>query len=280
MRASMPAPAHIGTLINRDSNIQNSDCQVFPRRVTPLSKKVEEITCPVCGKPVGLDVAECPHCGAEFEEDVEETAAEATEEVSCPVCGKSVGLDVVACPHCGAEFEEETIEEVIEVEERQVEQEEEPEEAEVEEAEEAVAAPSNITDLRVIGVALIILGILGSQIALMVDWYWSWVPPIEDNLALFVAMAVVVLVVGLLVFMLVKQLVAGGKSIPGMMPGISLSLFLFGIFALVMVLLWNPINSALQDHQAVVAGVFLLVLVAGIGLMFMGTRTAEKAACD
>jgi len=260
----------------------------------------EEIACPVCGKPVGLTVPSCPYCGAEFEEEeeVEEEAPiekeipmgktkgkakvtpppaapaeEVVEEVSCPVCGKPVGLDVASCPHCGAEFEEAEVEEVIEVEEKQVVEKEGPEE----EAEE-VEAPTSIMDLRVIGVALIILGIIGSQVALMIDWYWSWVPPISQNLGLFVAIPAVVVVVGLLVFMLVKKAVSGGRTVPGMMPGVALSLFLFGIFALIIVLLYNPINKALESSQMSVGLGFILVLAAGIGLMFMGTRTAASHA--
>ena len=263
----------------------------------------EEVACPVCGKPVGLSVPSCPYCGAEFEEEeeVEEEApivkeipmgkpkgkakaapppvvpAEEVEEVSCPVCGKPVGLDVASCPHCGAEFEEAEVEEVIEVEEKQVVEKEE--EGVAEEGEE-VEAPTSIMDLRVIGVALIILGIIGSQVALMIDWYWSWVPPISQNLGLFVGIAAVVIVVGLLVFMLVKKAVSGGKTVPGMMPGVALSLFLFGIFALIIVLLYDPINKALQSSQMSVGLGFILVLVVGIGLMFMGTRTAASRAAD
>jgi len=279
----------------------------------------DEVACPVCGKIVGADVSSCPYCGAEFEEDeaAEEeveakvAATDEDEEVACPVCGSLVGLDVVACPKCGAEFEEEEIEEVIEVEEKTV-FEEEPEpapmpvkmktaekpKAKAKPAEKAkpkekarpkpkegvpLAAdlPASIMDFRVIGLALIILGIVGTQIALMIDWYWSWVPPIEDNMGLFVAIPVVLLVVGLLVFMLVKKALAGGKEMPEMMPGTSLSLFLFGILALIVVVLWDPINSALQDSQAAVAGAFAIALVLGILLVFMGYRNAsEKAACD
>ncbi len=265
----------------------------------------EEITCPVCGKPVGLDVPACPHCGAEFEEEEENqpgaprpitvAAAEIEEDVACPVCGKAVGLDVAACPHCGAEFEEEEIEEVIEVEEKQVEVEEEEivtpkaaakskAKAKVSEETEEVAAESleltSILDFRVIGVALILLGLIGSQIAIFIDWYWGWVPPIEENLAMFLAVAAVVVVVGLLVWMLVKKFASDGKKVPSMMPSVSLSLFLFGIFALILVLLWDPINSALQDSQMLVAVVFVAILAAGIGLMFLGTRESAKAACD
>lgn len=304
----------------------------MPRK-KPVEKKVEEVveevveeeqeevTCPVCGKPVGLDVSTCPYCGAEFESEeieeiVEEAAEEKTEEAAeveeepeaeaeevveeeetaeCPVCGKMVSLMVSSCPNCGAEFEEEEIEEVIEVVEpeevpvarpqaRAVQPVEEIEEALdeilVEEQEEAAVAvvgpPTSITDLRVIGISLIILGILGSQISFMIDWYWTWVPPIGDNLVLFVLAPVVVILVGLGVFMLMKRRGASRRrKAPSMLPGVALSLFLFGIFALIMVMLWNPINAALQDSNLGVGGVFVAMLIFGALAVFMGSKTAN-----
>jgi len=279
-------------------------------KVEEVAEEEEEVTCPVCGKPVGIAVASCPFCGAEFEEEAveeveeEEEApevaaapAEAAEEgvsedemAECPVCGTMVSLSVSSCTNCGAEFEEEEIEEVVEVEEV----EEEPvraaparprpsvirpdEEVLVEEempAAEFAAIPSGITDLRVVGISLILLGILGSQISFMIDWYWTWVPPIGDNLAIFVAVPAVVIVAGLLVFMMIKRAPAGRrKKLPAMMPRVALSLFLFGILALILVMLWDPINSALQSSSVGVGGVFIAVLIVGLLAVFMGNRTA------
>jgi len=309
-----------------------------------------EVTCPVCGKHVGLDVMSCPHCGAEFEseekapaeevraQDDEEMAAcpvchkmvslsvsacpycgaeyeaegekvpvqakappvaapkaavtyvEAEEEetAECPVCGKMVSLDVDACPYCGAEFEEEEVEEIIEVEERPVAKKarayapamaEAEQEVEVEEeAPAAMDGPSSIMDLRVIGMSLIVLGILGSQISFMIDWYWTWVPPIEDNLGMFIAIPAVIIVVGLLAFLLVKRAVSGGRKIPRPMPGFSLAMFLTGILALVMVMLWSPINSALQDSSIGVGAAFVLILFVGAVAMVMGMRASSRAS--
>lgn len=275
-------------------------------------KKVEEeeseVTCPVCGKPVGLTVPSCPYCGAEFEEEEVEEVEEAEEEESeqeeetpepakakpaepeeemaeCPVCGAMVSLTVSSCPSCGAEFEEEEVEEIVEVEEKTVPVPKKKAEAKASEkahaeAEEAAipGAPSSIADLRVIGIALIILGIIGSQIAFMIDWYWSWVPPIEDNLGLFVAIPAAVIVVGLLVFMLIKKLAGEGKKVPSMVPGLSLSIFLFGILGLVLIMLWDPINSALQKSNAGVGGAFVAVLIVGALVMVMGNKMVTKRA--
>ncbi|MGB2582034.1 MAG: zinc ribbon domain-containing protein [Thermoplasmata archaeon] len=240
----------------------------------------DEAACPVCGKPVSLDVTSCPHCGAEFEEDEEVAATGVAEDdgAACPVCAKIVSLEVSSCPHCGADFEEDEVDEIIEVEEKRV-----PAKAKAK-AKAAPAgagdsgffSPTSIIDFRVIGVALIILGIVGSQVAIMIDWYWSWVPPIADNMALFALLPVVVLIVGLLVFTLVKKALSSGKSIPDVMPRTSLSLFLFGIFALVVMLLWDPINSALESSQVGVAGGFFVVVVIGIVVMFMGSKMAAE----
>jgi hypothetical protein len=261
-----------------------------------------EVACPVCGKPVSMDVNSCPHCGAEFEEEVEEVeaapakaaAVEEEESAECPVCGKSVSLNVSSCPYCGAEFEEDEVEEVIEVEEREVPVKAAPmapqmpkrapqkipaaEEEYVEETHAGEPVPASITDFRVIGVALIILGIIGSQVAFMIDWYWSWVPPIKSNLGMFVAIPAIIIVVGLLVFMLIKKMGTEGKSFPKMMPGMSLSIFMFGILALILVMLWSPINNALQDSKAGVGGAFVAILVVGVLVMFMGQKMAAKNA--
>ncbi len=283
------------------------------KEVEEVVEEEEQVTCPVCGKPVGLSVPSCPFCGAEFEEEAIEEIVEAAETkpqataapqaevedavdedemAECPVCGTMVSLNVPSCPSCGAEFEEEEVEEVVEVEEAPVKAAPtrprpskvvvEDEEVYVEE--EPVRAltgpPSSIVDLRVVGIALILLGIIGSQIAFMIDWYWTWVPPIGDNLGIFIAIPAVIVVAGLLVFMLIKRSVIGKRrKVPSMVPAMSLSLFLFGILALIMIMLWNPINSALQSSSLGVGGAFLAILIIGVLAVFMGNRmSAPKAA--
>jgi predicted amidophosphoribosyltransferase len=263
----------------------------------------EMAACPVCGKMVGLSAPSCPSCGAEFqEEEVEEPVVQKAavsapkpvveepveaepvgddEMAECPVCGKMVSLNISSCPNCGAEFEEEVVEEVIEVEEAKTAPRAEPSEVEEEPAvveEEQEFEPveletTSILDLRVIGVALIVLGIIGAQIAFMIDWYWTWVPPIENNLAMFIGLAAVVVVIGLLVFMLIKKAAGSGKKVPRQAPGMSLSLFLFGIMALVLVMLWNPINDALQSSRTAVGVAFVVLLVVGVAMYFVKIRT-------
>jgi len=303
--------------LNSKTNVQSptpGTVRFMPKKSRPVDPEPEEVeeeqaTCPVCGKPVGLDVVSCPNCGAEFEE--EEVAEEQPEVASagpgkaapaasakaavqavdeeetaeCPVCGKSVGLSLSTCPNCGAEFEEEEVEEVIEVEEKEApvkrpaaKVKEEQEAIQVEEQEASVSHPTSVIDLRVLGVALIMLGIMGSQISAFVKWYWTWVPPIKSNLGMFIGIAAVVIVVGLLVYMLAQRATSSGKKVPDMMPNLMLSLFLFGIFALILIMLWSPINSALQHSSLGVAGAFLGIFIVGVLVMIMGQRMTDKAA--
>jgi len=282
-----------------------------PAQKARAQEDEEMAACPACHRMVGLSVASCPYCGAEFEAEGEvpvETEAAPVEtpkpgvvyvgeedSAECPVCGKMVNLAVASCPYCGAEFEEEEVEEIIEVEERpaaraatarapvveEAAEAEEVEEVEVEEEEPvAVDGPSSITDLRVIGMSLIVLGILGSQIAFMIDWYWTWVPPIGDNLGLFIAIPAIIIVVGLLAFLLVKRAVAGGRKMPKPIPGFTLSMFLTGILVLVMIMLWNPINSALQDSSIGVGAAFVMILVVGAVVLILGMRASARAASE
>ena len=209
---------------------------------------LEVMACPYCGAEFE---AEEEAVEAEAEEEKPEVVAqsrappqvapaqkyvevEEEETAECPVCGKMVGLTVASCPNCGAEFEEEEVEEIIEVEERPavkartyepeieevieevpVQEEVIEEEVEVEEEVPEAEGPSSILDFRVIGMSLIVLGVIGSQIAFIIDWYWTWVPPIEDNLGMFIAVPAVIIVVGLLAFLLVKRAVHGGRRISG-----------------------------------------------------------------
>jgi len=63
-----------------------------------------------------------------------------------------------------------------------------------------------------------------------------------------------------------------------MVPGISLSIFLFGIITVVLIMLWNPINSALQNSAIGVAGAFIAILIVGVLAMFMGQKMNTRAS--
>lgn len=242
-------------------------------------------------------------------------------EVTCPVCGNVVTLDDPFCPHCGAEFEEEEVEEIVEVDEVveiedvpeapkdeaeavEVEEEEEPVEAEAEEtAEEEVdkeveeeapasaapgeAAPldfkTHLLDMRVFGITLLLLGILGAQIAFFVTWYWTWVPPITSNLGMYLIIGIIIIVVGLLSFKLASDRANAGKKMNPIMPSVIMAIFLFGIIATIMLVAGGPISSAMTGSgQAGMAIVFVVLIVIGILLFMMGAKKAsgEKKAAS
>ena len=148
----------------------------------------------------------------------------------------------------------------------------------VEEEEEEVLTPSSIVDPQVIGMALIALGIIGSQIAFMIDWYWTWVPPIGENLGMFVAIPAVVIAAAILVFLVLRRSASDGKKIPRSIPGYMMSMFLFGVFALVMVMLWNPINSALQDSNTAIGIVFVVLLAVGVAMVMLRSKISARSA--
>ncbi|RME84385.1 MAG: hypothetical protein D6785_05620 [Planctomycetota bacterium] len=62
-------------------------------------KKDEKLPCGNCGKPVSLDLPQCPYCGAEFE-------GMKDEKLPCGNCGRMVSTKLSKCPFCGAEFED------------------------------------------------------------------------------------------------------------------------------------------------------------------------------
>jgi len=238
-------------------------------------------------------------------------------EVTCPVCGNVVTLDDPFCPHCGAEFEQEEVEEIVEVDEtveidevpeapEAAEVEEEPVEAEAEEAveeeaedvedveEEApvCAAPeenllldlkAHLFDMRVFGITLLLLGIIGTQIAAFVTWYWTWVPPIADNLGMYMIIGIIIIVVGLLSFKLASDRAKAGKKMHPILPSVIVAIFLFGIIATIMLVAGGPISDAMiGSGQGGMAIVFVVLIVVGILLFMMGAKKAsgEKKAAS
>ncbi len=61
----------------------------------------EMAQCAVCEELIPADAAECPYCGAVFEEEGGEDMAR------CAVCEELIPADAAECPYCGAVFEEE-----------------------------------------------------------------------------------------------------------------------------------------------------------------------------
>lgn len=262
---------------------------------TPKKEKIEpeepDVTCPVCGNVVTLDDPFCPHCGAEFEEEEIEEIVEVDEVVEVEDIPEAPE-DEEKAEAVEVEAEEEPVE--VEAEETaEVEADEEAEEeAEDEEEAPACAAPgeaapldfkTHLLDMRVFGITLLLLGILGTQIALFVTWYWTWVPPIASNLAMYLIIGIVVIVVGLLSFKLASDRANAGKKMNPIMPSVIMAIFLFGIIATVMLVAGGPISSAMTGSgQAVMAIVFVVLIVVGILLFMMGAKKAsgEKKAAS
>jgi len=264
----------------------------------PPEEEEPEVTCPVCGNPVTLDDEFCPHCGAEFEEEeveeiveVEESPEEAPpdeeleeefdEELEEPL------EEELKEPTEEEEYEEEyeeELEEPIEVEyEEPYEEEYIEEEYEVPAEEKAEARAvgdliAGLFDIRVFGIALLILGILGALIAILINWLWEWVPPISDNLGMFSIIGVVIIVIGFIGFTMLRRAASEGKRPSPMMNSILLGIFVFGIIAIIMILANQPINDAMASSQGGMAGIFGVLLIVGVLLVFMGQKRAATSS--
>jgi len=178
-------------------------------------------------------------------------------DVTCPVCGKAVGLEVTTCPYCGAEFEEGEVEEIIEEQVVSV----------------PAAAPSgHVFDRRVFGIALIILGIVGTQISIQLDWYYQWVPPIGENLLLFALLGIAVLVAGFGAFLALKRRAQAGREVTVFVRSLSLAIFIVGLVALALFLAWDPVNEAIAANQTAAGAVFFVIFLGGLILMVLGRR--------
>ena len=263
---------------------------------TPKKEKIEpeepEVTCPVCGNAVTLDDPFCPHCGAEFEEEEVEEIVEVDEVVELEEIPEAPEDEVKAK---AVEFEVE--EEPVEAEaEEPVEAEADEEVEEEDEDEEEVpscpapgeAAPLNfrthLLDMRVFGITLLLLGILGAQIAFFVTWYWKWVPPITSNLTMYMILGIIIIVVGLLSFKLTSDRANAGKKMNPIMPSVVIAIFLFGIIATIMLVAGGPISNAMTGSggQIGMGTVFIVLIVIGILLFMMGAKKAsgEKKAAS
>ena len=65
-----------------------------------MSKK-EQFVCSKCGALIDYTDNECPECGAEFQNNIEEIEEQEDEEVFiCNICGSEVSIDDDECPVC------------------------------------------------------------------------------------------------------------------------------------------------------------------------------------
>lgn len=221
---------------------------------------------------------------AEEEEEIEEEAEEEeAAEVEEEVAPEEEVVEVEAEEEAEEEIEEEAEEEEA-PEEEEIEVEEEEEEVPVKAAPKAkpskqYVSATGLTDMRVFGIALLVLGIIGLQIALFIRWYWTWVPPIDQNLGVYALIGFAILIIGFLAFTMVKKATEEkGKKFHPMLPTILLSIFVFGIFAVIFLLAGKPISDAMQENQGVLAVLFLVFMVVGVALYMMGQKKLAGAA--
>lgn len=258
----------------------------------PKEKSEPEVTCPVCAGIVTLDDPFCPHCGAEFEEEeVEEIVEDEVPTVEAlpesPEAEELPPEDVEERPEVEALPEDFTLEaptdELPSDEVRAdefVPKPDEPFEILDQDESPACAPPdevkivtTNLSDLKVIGIAILILGIVCGTIMLNIRWFWTWVPPIEHNLAIYGLIGLAVILVAFIVFRKMASDTDKGKPpVHPMLPSIMLALIQFGFYAVIMFVLYDPINSALKSSSIGTSLVFIVIAAVGLAIFIYDTR--------
>jgi len=280
----------------------------------PKVKDEAEVTCPVCAGTVTLDEPFCPHCGAEFEEEeVEEIIEEEISTIEAlPEAPESEELELFPeseeLSTAETKFDDDAIElspsdapeEPFEVafeappaEETPIEEfqpEPEVESDYVEEVEEGtVACPppkvarevatTGLTDLRVIGISMLLLGIIGAVVMFNIKWFWLWVPAIQMNILPYALVGVAII---LLSFIYLRKMAGdtskGNAPLHPMLPSIMLALILFGFMTTILFILAKPINEALKSSQIGVSVVFVIMVVLGLLLYIIGSRTKSETS--
>lgn len=280
--------------------------------MSPKSKKDKEepeVTCPVCAGIVTLDDPFCPHCGAEFEE----------EEVEEIIDDEVPTIEAVKEPDDVLELVPEEVEEIPEVEALP---DDEPFEAPIdeipideapsdevkvdkftfepdepveilEEEESPSCAPPEVapktaattmSDLKVIGIAILILGVVGGSVMFNIKWLWTWVPPIEHNLLLYGLIGLSVII---LAFILFKKMTddhekKGKAPMHPMLPSVMLSLIQFGFYATILFVLWDPINNLLRSSSIGMGTFFIALTIVGLIIYlydakYLGEKQKNKA---
>jgi hypothetical protein len=252
-------------------------------------KDEPEVTCPVCAGIVTLDDPFCPHCGAEFEEEeVEEIMDEEVPTVEVvPESADALELppeDIEETPEIEALPSDEPIEAPFdelpsdEFTPRLDEPVEILEEEESKACEPLEPAPKTVvttlSDLKVIGIAILILGIVGGSVMFNIRWLWTWVPSIEHNLVVYGLIGLAVIIVA---FILFKKMTddsekKGKAPMHPMLPSVMLALIQFGFYATIMFVLYKPINNILRTSSVGMGAVFLVLAIVGLVLYLYDTK--------
>jgi len=276
----------------------------------PKEKDDAEVTCPVCAGIVTLEDPFCPHCGAEFEaEEVEEVVEEEISTVErVPETTEVEDLEPVEEPLVEAKEEPQSSETIEEGEapleapfeeppaevplesELIVEPEEpiEPEELEEAEEETPISLPrrseeefitTSLTDLRVIGITLLLLGLIGAIIMLNIRWFWLWVPNMENNILLYALLGCAIILVS---FFMVRKMASDsnkGKAPPHpMLPSVMLAMILFGFTSVVLFILTKPINEALKSSNVAPSTIFIIMVVVGLIIYAYPARVKHRTS--
>jgi uncharacterized membrane protein YedE/YeeE len=267
-------------------------------------KDEAEVTCPVCAGVVTLEDPFCPHCGAEFEEEeVEEVVEEEISSVErVPEAPETDEIEPLEKPskHVGEEPEPlaDEIPPEAPLEEPPTEAApEEPLPAEPEELfepEEEVGiltaeptrkgvpqatSTTSLTDLSVIGITLLMLGIIGAVVMLNIRWFWLWVPSIEGNILPYALIGVAIILISFVLFNKMAKDRDAGKAPPHpMLPSIMLSMILFGFTIVVLFILSEPITEALRASSIGMTVIFIVMVVLGLIVYIFGSRARSRAS--
>jgi len=269
---------------------------------TQKDKDEPEVTCPVCAGIVTLEDPFCPHCGAEFEEEeVEEIVEEEVPTVEAlpesPEPEEVLPDDIDERPEVEALPEDVPLEAPVdELPTEEISADEfmpgpdEPVEILAEEESPACAPPeekpqvvtTSLSDVKVIGISILILGIVAGSIMLNIRWFWTWVPPIRDYL---IGYAIIGMAVILIAFMLFRKMATdtekkGKAPLHPMLPSVMLALIQFGFYAVIMFVLYDPINNALKSFSAGASLIFIAIAVVGLIIYFWDTRYRTARQSD
>jgi len=271
----------------------------------PIEKDEAEVSCPVCAGTVTLDEPFCPHCGAEFEaEEVEEVIEEEIPTVEAIIeAPESEELEIAetmfdddkidtlpsdapdepfeaafeASP--AEEFPIEEFQAVPEVDTEYVEEVDEDVAACPPPKVEREVAITGLTDLRVIGIAMLLMGIIGAVVMFNIKWFWLWVPAIQTNVLPYALIGVAIILVSFILFRKMAGDTNKGKAPPHpMLPSIMLALILFGFMTVVLFILSKQITEALKASQIGVSVVFVVLVVVGLVIYILGSRTKSETS--
>lgn len=148
-------------------------------------------------------------------------------------------------------------------------------------AAEKEADASSLTDLRVIGIAMLMLGIIGAIVMSNIRWFWLWVPAIQGNVLPYALVGIAIILLSFIFFRKMAVDKDKGKApMHPMLPSVMLSLILFGFMTIVLFMISNQITQALKSSQIGVSSIFVVLVVVGFLIYLSGSRTKNEASAE